>query len=322
MARPGVTYLEVAKVASQLLGQGKNPTIEQVRRQLGTGSSTTLAYHLRQWKKDHSQNQKLACKENLPEELISIMQGLWKRVMDESTERVAQGEAAHQTRIDALLPELQKYKSNNQRWQQLYTQWMQEKNLLSQDKAAAEKLVQQLQRHSAAWVEKEASFLKQVEEKQDRIRELQRLQQQTQANWDHFRESTRTQRLLEQQRHEKEKQELQAQIKELHSKQNQMKKALSQREKQYQAASQKVQNFKTLYQETKQKNEAQGRKWIDFKTEIRVLTAQLTQAHQQIEEAQTENKRLGQEKWTITKEKAQLEGQLKQLQSFVQLREA
>ena len=118
MARPGITYIEVAEAASRLLGQGTHPTIEQIRRLLGTGSSTTLARHLRQWKNTQSSNQRLAIRENLQEELLSLVKGLWERVLSEAEEKMAGLEAAYQARVDELLPELQKYKTNNQRWQQ------------------------------------------------------------------------------------------------------------------------------------------------------------------------------------------------------------
>ncbi|MGE3920797.1 MAG: DNA-binding protein, partial [Gammaproteobacteria bacterium] len=55
MARTGVTYTEVAKVAVELEGQGKNPTIENVRQLLGTGSHTTIRLHLNEWRAQQRQ---------------------------------------------------------------------------------------------------------------------------------------------------------------------------------------------------------------------------------------------------------------------------
>ncbi len=46
MARIGIGYKDVSEAATRLMGQGRNPTVEQVRLLLGTGSSTTI----RQWK--------------------------------------------------------------------------------------------------------------------------------------------------------------------------------------------------------------------------------------------------------------------------------
>lgn len=322
MARPGVTYVEVAEAANQLLGQGKNPTIEQVRHLLGTGSSTTLANHLRQWKANQGKNQKFASKENLPEELVSLMKGLWERVVVQAEEKIAELETAHQIQVNELLPELQKYKNNNQRWQQLYNQWSEEKNQLSKDKAIAEKLVLQLQKDCASLSEKQDSALHQLQEKQDRIKELNRLHQQTQANLEHFRESARTQRLVEQQRSETEKQELQAQVKELKTQNSQLKNESTKIEKQHQRLQRVHELLEEKSNDFKAQNEKQTKHLIDLQTESRVLAAQLSQVKQELAEALQQNKQLGQEKWMVVKEKSQLEGQLKQMQNFMKLREA
>ena len=38
MARPGVTYIEVANAAEVIQGLGQNPTVDRVLSQLGTGA--------------------------------------------------------------------------------------------------------------------------------------------------------------------------------------------------------------------------------------------------------------------------------------------
>lgn len=214
MARPGVNYTAVSEAANYLLGQGKTPTIEQVRHVLGTGSSTTLANHLRRWKTNQGNNKPLS-KEHLPEELLALIKGLWEQMLIQSEEKIALIENAFQQKMDALLSELQKYKKNNHRWQQLHNLWAEEKNKLRQDKTQAEKIAQQLQQDCSVLAEKQLVLSEQLQEKQERIKELNRLHHQAQANLEHFRASARTQRLIEQQRYETEKKELQTQIKEL-----------------------------------------------------------------------------------------------------------
>ncbi len=49
MARPGITSFDVSKAAQQITGQGKAPTIEFIRILLGTGSNSTIGFHLRTW---------------------------------------------------------------------------------------------------------------------------------------------------------------------------------------------------------------------------------------------------------------------------------
>ena len=123
MSRPGVTYSDVSQAANRLMGQGRHPTIEQVRLVLGTGSSTTIANHLKQWKISQDETSLFVIKEKIPDELISLLSGLWQRVIEQSEERL-------QRRLQEMEQELEKYKRNNKRWQKLYMQWMKERERL------------------------------------------------------------------------------------------------------------------------------------------------------------------------------------------------
>lgn len=50
MARAGITYSEVARAASRLQADSRNPTVDNVRDQIGTGSRSTIMLHLRTWR--------------------------------------------------------------------------------------------------------------------------------------------------------------------------------------------------------------------------------------------------------------------------------
>ncbi|WP_246221825.1 DNA-binding protein, partial [Marichromatium bheemlicum] len=50
MARPGITYKEVAAAAEALTEQGETPSIKRVRDHLGTGSPNTIHRHLSAWR--------------------------------------------------------------------------------------------------------------------------------------------------------------------------------------------------------------------------------------------------------------------------------
>ena len=80
MARPGITKQEVFAAANQILGQGKDPTIEQIRQLLKTGSNSTIAAHLRDWRASQSETQTLAINEGLPHDIVSVVKGLWDRL--------------------------------------------------------------------------------------------------------------------------------------------------------------------------------------------------------------------------------------------------
>src|SRR5437899_754936 len=85
MSRPGVTYQEVANAAIRLQGRNENPTVDRVREILETGSKSTIARHLKEWK---SQAGYLEGSDGVPHELISIVKGLWEGLRAKSDERI------------------------------------------------------------------------------------------------------------------------------------------------------------------------------------------------------------------------------------------
>lgn len=146
MARPGVTYQDVARAANIIKDQNKNVTIENVRAILGTGSIGTINNHLRKWKETENITHKTAAAENIPEELQTLLKNLWKKVMLQSVEHVAAIEESNQLEINKLKQELEKYKNNNKRWQNLFTQWQHEKNQLLDEQSALKKSLAESQK--------------------------------------------------------------------------------------------------------------------------------------------------------------------------------
>src|SRR5579872_5537529 len=123
MARPGITKQEVFEAASQLLGQGREPTIADVRQILQTGSNSTIANHLRDWRKEQDGTENLALHSNLPQEVLAMIKGLWERLKQLAEDKCTQLETEQQEKVVSLNREVEKYKANNQRWQQLLNQW-------------------------------------------------------------------------------------------------------------------------------------------------------------------------------------------------------
>ena len=50
MARPGITFEQVAAAADAIIGEGQQPTINAVRERIGTGSPNTIHKHLTAWR--------------------------------------------------------------------------------------------------------------------------------------------------------------------------------------------------------------------------------------------------------------------------------
>ena len=185
MARHGITYDDVISAAHSLQGKGESITIENVRRFLGTGSAGTINQHLRRWKEIQNSTQKIASKENLPEPLIALVQGLWEGVLAQSTGQFLPIESNYQQEIAELKAELEKYRHNNKRWQKFFNQWQQEKNVLANEKLVLEQALELAYKENQSLYSKQDGLLQQL---QKRIEELHRLHQQTQSNLEHHRE--------------------------------------------------------------------------------------------------------------------------------------
>jgi len=168
MARYGVTKQDVYEAASQLMGQGKTPTIEHIRQILQTGSHSTIASHLRDWRATHSHAQTVALNEGLPQEMVSMMKGLWERVN-------AQAEYTTQQALAEMQKELQKYKHNNRRWQKLFHKWQHERESLITNKYMLEARLEALETEKIELQISLTAHTAKLAEKQTRIEELHRL---------------------------------------------------------------------------------------------------------------------------------------------------
>lgn len=356
MSRPGITYQEVANAAQSLHAQGLNPTIEKIRKLTGTGSHGTIAPFLRRWKENQNEIVRTSTKEKLPDELVACLKGLWEKVMSQSDAEVIRIQETAQNAIAELEQELQKYKSNNQRWQQLYNQWVQEKSQLANDKLTLEQALKSKEEICASLSVKQEILLQQANEKQERILELQRLHSQTQSNLEHYRESVREQRMAEEERYEKTRHDLEQSINQL---QQQLK--LSEQEKselnlQYIKMThdyaliqdnhiklmEDIKQINNHYSKTEkelletiqtnkylenqqnilqQKTNEHHHALIELQKQNAISLKQLETAQMELKISNDQNKLLALEKWELAQEKSTLQGQLKQLETMLKKRE-
>ena len=75
MARAGISYHDVEKAIVTIQGQRLNPSVDRVREVLKTGSRSTIAKYLREWKTTHGLSADDTA--TLPQELLSLVQSLW-----------------------------------------------------------------------------------------------------------------------------------------------------------------------------------------------------------------------------------------------------
>ena len=190
MARYGISKQAVFTAADYLTSQGKEPTIEQIRLILKTGSNSTIAAHLREWRVAQSDEPALSLTTEMPDELVMMIKGLWERISSQAGSDAAGTVANYEQTIAELQQALQKYQGNNRRWQQLFLHWQQQKNQLMLEKVEMEQQIATLQ--SKLEIQSE-----QLQEKRIRIEELHRLHLQSQANVENkYEEMSRMLKLL------------------------------------------------------------------------------------------------------------------------------
>jgi chromosome segregation ATPase len=351
MARPGVTYLDVSNAAQQLVAAGRSPTIETIRIALGTGSNSTLGTHLKTWKSKQDQTQQIAIKENIPEELISALKGVWERVMNQSEDRIQTIEQETQQELLQLRQEVQRLQKDNSHWQQQYQQVKQERDGFAQEKSAVEQLLTNIKIAAAALSEKLVGTEQQNHEKQARIDELHRQNQQIQTNLEHYRNASLEQRLADQQRYEEQQKQLEHTIQKINQELVEVKREKLEFQQQHQQFIFENTNLKTQLDKLSTQHElltarlaeilselakktqgqqhwqeqfallqakfdAQSESLVNLKTQHAMLLQQSEMNRSEINELREQNKLLAHEKWILGQEKAQFYGQMKQLQDI------
>lgn len=271
MGRPGVTYQDVANAAEEIQAKGINPTIEEIRRLLGTGSSSTIAPYLRKWKAHQDETQALVTKEKLPPELVALMKGLWNHLIDQADAKIAETEGRHQT----VMSELQEQHLTLQKEQGALTA---AHDALQQEKAA---LLQLKEEHEQKWNElTQANAVlqnnvlyagQQLTEKNERITELVHLHKQAQENLEHYREAAREQRLLDQQKNEQQHAQLAQTIEQL-------------QQRLLMADADKT-TLKNQLQKIEQKYDALEHTRVEMQAELKVLNKQVNEVEKARDES-------------------------------------
>jgi hypothetical protein len=346
MARTGVTYNEVAVIATQLIAAGKNPTIDAIRIKLGTGSNSTLGAHLRTYKDRQTQTQQLATKENIPEELIAVIKGLWERVMTQSEDKIQTIQQETAQDITKLQQEVQSLLQSNAAWQQKFQKINQERDAFAHEKSTLAQLLATSKIEIATMTEKLKGIEQQVAEKQKRIEELRQQNKQAQLNLEHYRAASLEQRTLDQQRFEQQQKlseqtilqmnkkltqaseenlMLQKQSKKIIFENKNLKTDLHKLNTQYELTTTRLDVAKNELAKTTQnlaqlhalqiKFDEQNKILVELKTQYALTFQQLESEKLKSKEISEQNKALASEKWILGQEKAQLYGQLKQFGS-------
>ncbi len=103
MARSGITYIDVSKAAQSIKLHGQNPTVDRVLACLGTGSKSTIAPLLKQWKDSHI---KEPITSGLPDELLNAVKSLYEQINCQADEKIEHFQVQSQQDIAQLQQQL------------------------------------------------------------------------------------------------------------------------------------------------------------------------------------------------------------------------
>lgn len=103
----GVNYHDVAQAALALMAAGEEPGANRVRRALGTGSYSTIAKHLRQFRIELAQNGSPKMPAEIPPVLGPLMQELWRTAVNRATDALDHDAKTAQTELRDLRDRLE-----------------------------------------------------------------------------------------------------------------------------------------------------------------------------------------------------------------------
>lgn len=214
MARPGITYQDVALAAQTLQTEQRALTIENLRHVLGTGSHSTIAMHFRQWRTQQNDRPTLLSHE-LPPTLLATVKTLWTQLSHESDERIQTAQQEAEQHITDIRRQYEALHSQFEQQKKLIFELNLEKKSLQAQKLATEQALINVQQDLVQLTTKIEGLHAQVLEKETRITELHHINHQTQTNLEHYRESHRQQRTADQERVAQERKQVQLMVAEL-----------------------------------------------------------------------------------------------------------
>ena len=89
MARHGVDYNTVKRTINTLLARGEAPSVQRIRNELGTGSNSTIADHLRAWRGQQAKKITPILPSTIPESVVSAMEVLWQTAAEQAENQLA-----------------------------------------------------------------------------------------------------------------------------------------------------------------------------------------------------------------------------------------
>jgi len=197
MARPGITYSEVARAATQLIEQKVRPSIEAVRRILGTGSNSTINRHLREWIK--TQGVQAELEQGLPDSLLIAVRGIYDGMREQASSELTKISSEKDQMISDLKASIAVLETKQAQSAQEQVRFQTTINQGEQARAALERQLESSKQENDKHAADNHLLTERLSDKQSEIERLNQLLSHTQSNLDHYREIMRQERLSDKQ---------------------------------------------------------------------------------------------------------------------------
>jgi chromosome segregation ATPase len=214
MARSGLYKSDVQKARDALLAQGKHPSLDAVRIELGnTGSKSTIHKYLKELETEDggADGRKASVSEavqDLAERLASQLHAEAAVAVDDMVAKVAEQARAHQAQMAELQAERDRFSAQ---LQQTESAWRQET-----DAHQVSKMALQREAVTRATLEEQTTGLRErLSENEAHRQSLEQKHDHARQALEHYRESVKEQRDQDQRRHEQQIQQLQAEMRQL-----------------------------------------------------------------------------------------------------------
>jgi hypothetical protein len=102
MTRLGITFKDVEITAEEILAAGENPTIERVRWVLGTGSNSTIAKYLQEWRAIRllASKHDSAIQNTAPDAVNAAVTQVWEKIRNEAANEIKAVQENAQSEIE------------------------------------------------------------------------------------------------------------------------------------------------------------------------------------------------------------------------------
>jgi len=195
MARPGVTYFDVAKTVVQLIEQKIHPSIEEIRKVLGTGSNSTINRHLREWRSKHGHQVEM--EQGLPDSLLVVVKGIYDGIKEESINKINIIESESKSAIVELRTRLVELEAERNKLIQTNKMLEDSTNERQEENLALQRKLRALEQTIDKKTMENNTLQERLEDKKAEIDTLKQQLKNAQDNLDHYRETIRQTRETE-----------------------------------------------------------------------------------------------------------------------------